>query len=58
MSLLDGILMVPQKHMQASKFISSSGLYIITNIYPGVVKGLDGQEASKDLLNEIFKAQR
>ena len=29
-----GILMVPQKHREALKFIYNSGFYIAINVYP------------------------
>ena len=37
-SLSGGILMAPQKHREASKFIDNSGFYISTNVYPILVK--------------------
>ena len=37
-SLLGEILMVPQKHREASKFIYNSGFYITTNVYHDFVK--------------------
>ena len=42
-SLSSGILMVPQKHRQASKFIYDSDFFITTNVYPDFGEGLDGQ---------------
>ena len=48
-SLSGGILMVPQKHREASKFIYNSGFYITTNVHPDVGKGLDGQGIKKRL---------
>ena len=48
-SLSGGILMVPQKHREASKFIYNSGFYITTNVYPNFREGLDGQAIKKHL---------
>ena len=48
-SLSGGILMVPQKHREASKFIYNSGFYITTNVYPDFGEGLDGQAIKKRL---------
>ena len=48
-SLSGGILMVPQKHREASKFIYNSGFYITTNVYPDFGEGLDGQAIKKHL---------
>ena len=42
-SLSGEILMVPQKHREASKFIYDSGFYITTNVYPDFGEGLDDQ---------------
>ena len=42
-SLSGEILMVPQKHREASKFIYNSGFYITSNVYPDFGEGLDGQ---------------
>ena len=54
-SLSDGILMVPQKHREASKFIYNSGFYITTNVYPDVGEGLDGQAIKKRL--KVFETK-
>ena len=48
-SLSGGILMVPQKHTGASKFIYNSGFCISNNVYPNFGEGLDGQEMKKRL---------
>ena len=48
-SLSGGMLMVPQKHREASKFIYNSGFYITTNVYPDFGEGLDGQTIKKCL---------
>ena len=50
-----GVLMVPQKHREASKFICKSGFYIITNVYPGFGEGLDGQAIKKRL--KVFETK-
>ena len=54
-SLSDGILMVPQKHREASKFIYNSGFYITTNVYPDFGEGLDGQAIKKRL--KVFETK-
>ena len=54
-SLSGGILMVPQKHRQASKFIYNSGFYITTNVYPDFGEGLDGQAIKKRL--KVFETK-
>ena len=46
-SLSGGMLMVPQKHRGASKFIYNSGFYITTNVYPDFGEGLDVQAITK-----------
>ena len=50
-----GILMVPQKHRKASKFIYNSGFYITTNVYPDFGEGLDGQAIKKRL--KVFETK-
>ena len=55
MSLLDGILMVPQKHIEASEFIYNCGFYIITNVYSNFREGLDGQAIKKRL--KVFETK-
>ena len=42
-SLSGGILMVSQKHREASEFIYNSGFYITINVYPDFAEGLNGQ---------------
>ena len=54
-SLSGGILMVPQKHREASKFIYNSGFYITTNVYPDFAEGLDGQAIKKRL--KVFQTK-
>ena len=54
-SLSGGILMVPQKHREASKFIYNSGFYITTNVYPNFGEGLDGQAIKKRL--KVFETK-
>ena len=54
-SLSGGILMVPQKHREASKFIYNSGFYITTNVHPDFGEGLDGQAIKKRL--EVFETK-
>ena len=46
-SLSGGILIVPQKHREAPKFIYNSGFDITTNVYPNFSEGLDGQAIKK-----------
>ena len=54
-SLSGGILMVPQKHREASKFIYNSGFYITTNVCPNFGEGLDGQAMKKCL--KVFETK-
>ena len=54
-SLSGGILMVPQKHREASKFIYNSGFYITTNVYPDFGEGLDDQAIKKRL--KVFETK-
>ena len=54
-SLSAGMLTVPQKHSEASKFIYNSGFYITTNVYPDFGKGLDGQAIKKRL--KVFETK-
>ena len=54
-SLSGGILMVPQKHREASKFIYNSGFYITTNMFPDFPKGLNAQAIKKRL--KVFEAK-
>ena len=54
-SLSGGILMVPQKHRETSKFIYNSGFYITANVYRSFGKELDAQAIKKRL--KVFKAQ-
>ena len=54
-SLSGGILMVPQKHREASKFIYNSGFYITTNVYPDFGEGWDGQAIKKHL--KVFETK-
>ena len=54
-SLSGGILMVPKKHREASKFIYNSGFYITTNVYPDFGEGLDGQAIKKRL--KVFETK-
>ena len=53
--LWGGILMVLQKHREASKFVYNSGFYIITNVYPDFGEGLDGQAIKKRL--KVFETK-
>ena len=48
-SLSGGILMVPQKHREASKLICNSGFYITNNVPLDFGEGLDGQAIKKRL---------
>ena len=48
-SLSGGILMVPQKHREASKFICNSSFYITNNVYPNFGERFDGQAIKKRL---------
>ena len=60
-SLSGGILMVPQKHGEASKFIYNFGFYLTANVYHDFGKEMDGQEIKKPfkgLRNEVVKPQR
>ena len=54
-SLSGGILMAPQKHIEASKFIDDSGFYTTTNVYPDFGEGLDGQAIKKRL--KVFETK-
>ena len=54
-SLSGGILMVPQKHREASKFIYNSSFYITTNVYPDLGEGLDNQAIKKRL--KVFETK-
>ena len=45
--LSGGILMIPQQHREAPKFIYNSGFYITTNVCPDFGEGLDGQAIKK-----------
>ena len=54
-SLSGGILMFPQKHRKASKFINNSGFYITTNVCPDFGVGLDGQVIKKRL--KVFETK-
>ena len=54
-SLSGGILLVPQKHREASKCIYNSGFYITTNVYSDFGEGLDGQEIKKRL--KVFETK-
>ena len=54
-SLSVGILMVPQKHREASKFIYNSSFYINTNVYPDFGEGLDVQAIKKRL--KVFETK-
>ena len=47
--LSGGILMIPQKYTEVSKFIHNSDFYITTNIYPNFVEGLGSQVIKKCL---------
>ena len=49
------ILMVPQKHREASKFIYNSGFYLTPNLYPDFGEGLDGQAIKKRL--KVFETK-
>ena len=53
--LLDGILMVPQKHREASEFIYNCGFYITTNVYSNFREGLDAQAIKKRL--KVFETR-
>ena len=48
-SLSGGILIVLQKHREASQFIDNSGFYITTNVCLDFGEGLDGQAIKKRL---------
>ena len=48
-SLSGGILMAPQKHREASKFIYNSGFCIITNVCPNFGEAISYKEAFKGL---------
>ena len=48
-SCLGGLLMVPQKHKEASKFKYNSGFFITTNIYPDFGDGRDGDAIKRRL---------
>ena len=50
-----GILMVPQKHREALKFIYNSGFYIAINVYPNFGEGFDGQAIKKRL--KVFQTK-
>ena len=54
-SLSGGMLMVPQKHREASKFTYNSGFHITTNVYPDYGEGLDGQAIKKPL--KVFETK-
>ena len=54
-SLSSGILMVPQKQREASKFIYNSCFYITTNVYPDFGERLDGQAIKKRL--KVFETK-
>ena len=49
-SLSGGILMVPQKQRETSRFIYNSGFYITTNVYLEFGEELDGQAIKKRLM--------
>ena len=59
-SLSGGILMVPQIHREASKFIYNSGFCITTNVYPiwWRIGRSSNKEEFKGLWNEVVKAQK
>ena len=50
-----GIMMVPQKHRETSKFIYNSGFYITTIVYHNFGEGLDGQAIKKRL--KVFETK-
>ena len=54
-SLSGGIVMVAQKHREASKFSYNSGFYITTNVYPDFGEGLDSQAIKKRL--KVFETK-
>ena len=54
-SLSGRILIVPQKHREASKFICSSGFYITTKLYSNFCEGLNGQAIKKRL--KVFETK-
>ena len=54
-SLSGRILMVLQKHREASKFIYNFDFYITINMYPDCGEELDGQAIKKRL--KVFKAK-
>ena len=54
-SLSGGILMVPQIHREASKFIYNSGFCVTTNVYPIFGEELDGQAIKKSL--KVFETK-
>ena len=54
-SLSGGILMVPQRHREASKFIYNSGFYTTTNVYPDFGEGLYSQAIKKRL--KVFETK-
>ena len=54
-SLSGGILIVPQKHREASQFINNSGFYITTNVCPDFGEGLDGEAIKKRL--KVFETK-
>ena len=53
--LSGGMLVLPQKHREASKVTYNSGFYITTNVYPNFGGGLDGKEIKKCL--KVFEAK-
>ena len=54
-SVSGGILMVPQKHREGSKFFYNSGFYITSNVYPDFGEGLDGQAIKRRL--KVFETK-
>ena len=54
-SLSGGILIVHQKHREASQFIDNSGFYITTNVCLDFGEGLDGQAIKKRL--KVFETK-
>ena len=54
-SLSGRILIVPQKHREASKFICNSGFYITTKLYSDFCEGLNGQAIKKRL--KVFETK-
>ena len=50
-----GLLMIPQKHREASKLIYNSGFCITTNEYPNFGEGRDGQAIKRRL--KIFQTK-